>query len=150
MAIVLLQLAEVKAYREERPKKCPYCPGETFQRWGKVNKPVCDPQLRQVEVYRYRRCRCHRTFRYYPEGVERADQTLRMRQLAAIIWMLGLSYRSLVLVCGGFGVRLGRMSGWRDVQERAEALHRRRAWGKVRVLGVDGAYVRCRGGIQPV
>lgn len=150
MSIVLLQLAEVKANRAERPKKCPYCPGETFQRWGKVRKLVRDPRLSQVEVYRYRCCGCHRTFRYYPEGVDRADQTLRMRQLAAIIWMLGLSYRSLALVCGGFGIRLGRMSGWRDVQEKAKELHHRRAWGKVRVLGVDGAYVRGWGGIQPV
>jgi transposase-like protein len=150
MSIVILQVPEVKAKREERPSKCRYCSGETFQRWGKVIKPVRDSQLRRVEVYRYWCCRCHRTFRYYPEGVDKADQTQRMRTLAALFWMFGLSYRSLEIVLGAFQVDLSRMSAWRDVQERAEELFRQRKWGKVRVLGLDGAYVRGWGETQPV
>jgi hypothetical protein len=31
-----------------------------------------------VKVYRYRCCSCRRTFRHYPEGVDRADQTHMM------------------------------------------------------------------------
>lgn len=150
MSIVILQVPDVKANREERPTKCRYCTGETFQRWGKVIKPVRDSQLRRVEVYRYRCCRCHRTFRYYPEGVDKADQTQRMRALAALFWGLGLSYRSLEIVLGAFQVDLSRMSAWRDVQERAEELFRQRKWAKVRVLGLDGAYVRGWGETQPV
>ena len=34
MSIVTLQLPEVKACETSRPKKCPTCGGETFQRWG--------------------------------------------------------------------------------------------------------------------
>ena len=34
------------------------------------------------------------------------------------------------------------MSAWRDVQERAEQLKKQRKWKPVRVLGLDGAYVR--------
>jgi|GEM_PF-3528604 len=34
MSIVTLRLPEVKYCQEERPRRCPYCPGETFQRWG--------------------------------------------------------------------------------------------------------------------
>jgi hypothetical protein len=54
MSIVVLKLPDVKRKREERPRKCPYCEGETFQRWGQVKKRVKDVQVRTVKVYRYR------------------------------------------------------------------------------------------------
>jgi hypothetical protein len=42
MPIVVLKLPDVKQKREERPKRCADCEGETFQRWGQVSKPVKD------------------------------------------------------------------------------------------------------------
>jgi hypothetical protein len=39
-------------------------------------------------------------------------------------------------------VDISRMSAWRDTQERAEQLRQKRKWKPVRVLGVDGAWVR--------
>jgi transposase-like protein len=150
MSIVILQVPEVKYSRPDRPQKCPYCQSETFQRWGGMAKAVRDPHLKEVWVYRYRCCGCHRTFRHYPEGVERASQTQRMQVLAAIGWTLGLSYRGLEALYGVFGVEIGRMSAWRDVQKRAGELERQRKWQPVRVLGVDGAYVRGWGKTQPV
>jgi transposase-like protein len=150
MSIVTLRLPEVKSFQAKRPSQCPYCAGETFQSWGGARRKVRDPHVAEVLVYRYRCCQCHRTFRHYPEGVDRAQQTQRMRALAAIGWMLGMSYRGLCLYLSGFGVRLGRMSAWRDVQQRATELERERHWKPVRVLGVDGAYVRGWGRTQPV
>ncbi len=79
MSIVVLQLPDVKRKTEGRPQRCRYCPGEIFQRWGKVSKPVRDSQYRSVQTYRYRCCRCHHTFRHYPPGVDCADQTQRLR-----------------------------------------------------------------------
>jgi transposase-like protein len=73
-----------------------------------------------------------------------------MRALAAIGWILGMSYRGVSRYMSGFGVKLGRMSIWRDVQERAKELKRERHWKPVRVLGIDGAYVRGWGETQPV
>ena len=84
MSIVVLKLPEVKPSTETRPKVCPHCQGETFQRWGKVSRPVKDNSYQNVSVYRYRCNHCCRTFRHYPEGVDRADQTQRMRKLAAV------------------------------------------------------------------
>lgn len=150
MSIVTLRLPEVKYCQENRPEKCPYCGGETFQRWGGVAKPVKDPHLGEVWVYRYRCCACRRTFRHYPEGVDRARQTARMRALAAIGWILGMSYRGSSRYLSAFGIALSRMSIWRDVQERAGQLERERYWKPVRVVGVDGAYVRGWGKTQPV
>lgn len=150
MNIVTLRLPEVKYFQAERPKQCPYCNGEIFQRWGGDAKQVRDPQLGEVWVYRYRCCGCRRTFRHYPVGVDRASQTQRMRALAAIGWILGMSYRGLALFLSGFGVKLSRMSIWRDVQQRAQQLRSQWKGKKVRVIGVDGAYVLGWGKKHPV
>lgn len=150
MAIVVLRLPDVKGESEERPEKCPYCKGETFQRWGGVSKPIRDTQLRQGKVYRYYCCGCRRTFRHYPQGVDRADQSLRLRKLAALCWTFGLSYRGVTAVLGGFGISLCHMTAWRDVQEQSDQLKQSRKWQPVRVLGLDGAYVRGWGEVRPV
>lgn len=150
MSIVTLRLPEVKYCQETRPNQCPYCQGKTFQRWGRAAKRVRDPKYGEVWVYRYRCCHCRRTFRHYPVGVDRASQTERMRALAAIGWLLGMSYRGLSVFLSAFGVELGRMSIWRDVQARAQHLLQERYWKAVRVLGVDGAYVRGWGKTQAV
>lgn len=149
MSIVTLHLPEVKSFAESRPSCCPYCSGGTFQRWGGELREVRDPRIKQVVVYRYRCCRCRRTFRHYPPGVGRASQTQRMCALAAIGWLLGMSYRGTSCFLGVW-VNLARMSIWRDVQQRAKQLERERHWKPVRVLGLDGLYVRGWSKIQPV
>jgi len=150
MSIVILQLPNVKRKTEIRPKKCRYCPGETFQRWGKVKKPVRDNRYRNVQVYRYRCCTCHRTFRYYPEGVDQADQTQRLRKLMALYWVLGMSLRGTRIALTAFGIKISHMTVWRDLQQQAEQLEKRRRWQPVRVLGIDGLYPLVKGKKQAV
>jgi len=48
-----------------------------------------------------------------------------------------------------YRAKIERMNAWRDVQERAKVLEMPRYWKSVRVLGVDGAYVRAWGKTQP-
>ena len=150
MTIVVLKLPDVKRKTEERPKGCPYCQGETFQRWGQLSKPVKDVHVRQVRVYRYKCCHCKRTFRYYPKGSSRADQTERLRLLAVVMWSLGLSYRSASLILSGLKVKLSHMTIWRNVQTEAQIQKQQRFWKPVRVMGLDGAYVLGWGDKQPV
>lgn len=145
MSMVVLQLPAVKRKNATRPQQCPSCQGQTFQRWGKGCKRVRDNRYRSVEVFRYRCCRCHRTFRHYPPGVDRADQTQRLRKLAALLWVLGLSLRGVCAVLSAFGVRLSHMSVWRDIQEQAHLLEGGRQRRSVGVLGVDGVYLRLKG-----
>jgi len=145
MTIVVLNLPAVKRKTEGRPKKCPDCAGETFQRWGQVNKPVKDTRIRKVKVYRYRCCHCKHTFRHYPEGVTQAQQSERLIKLCVIMWSLGLSYRSVVMILAVFGVKLSHMSGWRDVQEAGKQIRRRLKWKAARVVGVDGAWINGKG-----
>lgn len=141
MSIVVLQLPNVKGECESRPRACPYCKSEILQRWGGNLKRVRDHKVKQAIIYRYRCTSCRRTFRHYPEGIDRAQQSQRLRKLAALCWMLGLSYRGVAGVFAVFGVGIAAMTAWRDAQEQAELLRGKRHWQKVRVLGVDGAWV---------
>ncbi len=150
MPIVILQMPDVKQKTKSRPQQCPYCAGETFQRWGKVIKPVRDKRYRNVQVYRYLCCSCRRTFRYYPQGVDRADQTQRMRKLAVLYWILGMSLRGVAIALSGFDVTLSHMTVWRDIQEQAAILEKKYRWHPVRVLGVDGMYPLVKGKKRPV
>lgn len=150
MPIVILRLPNVKQKIETRPQECPTCGGETFQRWGKVRKPVRDNRYRSVQVYRYRCCSCRRTFRHYPAGVDHADQTQRLRKLVALGWVLGMSLRGVVTFLSAFGVNVSHMTVWRDLQEQAKLLEKRRRWQPVRVLGLDGLYPLGKGRKRPV
>jgi transposase-like protein len=75
----------------------------------------------------------------------------RLRCLAAIAWALGLSLRGVGIIFSAFGeeLRLGKSSVWRAVQEKGEELRRtakaHQQKHKVRVLGVDGAWIRLNG-----
>jgi transposase-like protein len=73
-----------------------------------------------------------------------------MRKLAAILWVLGMSLRSVKLALSAFNVSISHMTVWRDLQEQAVLLKKRRHWQEVRVLGVDGAYPLLKGKKQPM
>ena len=150
MPIVTLSLPAVKPKTELRPNTCPYCSGVTFQRWGHVCKPVKDNRYHCVLVYRYRCCHCHRTFRYYPDGVNRAGQTLRLRKLSSLLWVLGMNLRGTCTALLAIGVSLSHMSLWRNLQEQANYLEKQRYWKPVRVLRIDGLYPLGKGRQQPV
>jgi len=145
MSIVVLKLPDVKRKREARPRCCPYCKGATFQSWGKVSRRIKDTKVRTVEVPRYRCTSCRKTFRHYPAGVSHAQQSERLMKVCVIMWSLGLSHRSVVLILAVLGVRLSHMSGWRDVQEEGQQIRRRLQWKAARVVGVDGAWVAGKG-----
>jgi transposase-like protein len=149
MSIVTLRLPDVKRKTTLRPTQCPYCHGKTFQRWGVVTKPVKDNRHRTAMIYRYRCCHCHRTFRYYPEDIDRADQTQRLRKLATLYWVLGMSLRGIPLALSAFNVQISHMTVWQDLQEQADLLRKRRHCQKVRVMGIDGAYPLIKGKKQP-
>jgi hypothetical protein len=69
---------------------------------------------------------------------------------AVICWTLGLSYRGVSTILSGFGIALSQMTVWRDAQEQAERMKKHNQWQRVRVLGVDGAYVLGWGEKRPV
>ena len=142
---IILQLPKVARNNFSRPRQCPYCKGETFQGWGTVRKRIKDTKVRQVTVRRYKCTTCQKTIRQYPAGVSQAQQSERLQKLCVIMWSLGLSTRSVMLILSAFGVQLSHMSGWRDVQGAGQYIRGRLKWKPVRVVGVDGAWVNGKG-----
>ena len=142
---IVLQLPQVARKKLTRPSKCPYCKGEVFQRWGTGNRQIKDTKVRRIQVSRYKCTSCRRTFRAYPEGVSHTQQSERLMKLCVIMWSLGLSHRSVVIILSVFGISLSHMSGWRDVQQEGKRIRRQLRWKATRIAGVDGAWINGRG-----
>jgi hypothetical protein len=87
MQMVTLSLSDVKLKIELLPNTCPYCSGKTYLLWGHVSKPVKDHRYPSVLVYQNRYYNCHRTLRYYPDAMDRADQIFRFRKLPTLFWV---------------------------------------------------------------
>ena len=77
------------------PERCPYsnCEGRHFELHQEhCAKAIRDPKHEAVETQRYRCLRCDRTFRVYPKGVSRAQQSDALRAFSVLLYVLGLSY----------------------------------------------------------
>lgn len=129
-----------------RPSRCPFCQHPYLSRHGTLLKPVTDTKLSVVQVVRYRCGGCHKTFRYYPEGVSRARQTYRLLELAALLYSFGLSCSAAAHFLHLQEAGIAPVTVWRDAQALGQRLRRRRPPGRiVPVLGADETYVRVRG-----
>ncbi len=149
MPRVRFTLPQVKLFPDTRPSSCPYCGSVYLSRHGLVTKRIKDLYVSEVTVQRYRCYDCGCTFRHYPQGVDRHDQSHRLRALAALSWALGLSLRSVSHLLSALGCKLSRMSVWRDVQESgSNALD---GWlsplrqSRVRLMGADETVIKVRG-----
>jgi hypothetical protein len=87
-------LPKVKPEAIPVPTRCAYagCGGRTFHLRQEVAKPLRDTVYQEVQVHRYQCLRCKRTFRVYPEGTTRAQTSQRVKGLAVMLYLLGLSY----------------------------------------------------------
>ena len=141
---IILQLPEVKR-SSPRPQACPHCQSTLLQGWGRQHKVIKDTQVRSVTVRRYKCTQCQRTFRHYPAGVTHAQQSVRLMKLCVVMWSLGLSHRSVVLILTAFGLQLSFMSSWRDLREAGQRLQRKLQSRAVPVVGVDGAWMNGQG-----
>lgn len=145
MKLTLL-LPPVKAVPEGRPGRCPFCRCPYLARHGTHAKPLTDTKLAAVQVLRFRCSACSRTFRHYPDGVDRARQSRRLRALAALMHGLGLSHRATAALLRVQEAGIAPVTVWRDVQAAGLAVRQRpRATQAVRVLGADETVVRLRG-----
>lgn len=94
-----LLLPKVNPEKIIAPSKCSYagCSGRKFRLHQPVNKALRDTVYQHVEVYRYQCLKCGRTFRVYPEGVSGAQTSGRVKGLAVMLYLLGLSYGAVSL-----------------------------------------------------
>ncbi|MDQ2651861.1 MAG: hypothetical protein M3Z20_02355 [Chloroflexota bacterium] len=132
---------------------CPYggCGGGHFQHWQSVAKPLRDTHLVEVVAHRYRCVRCGRTFRLYPRGVSHDQTSARLKGVAVMFYVLGMSYGAVSTALGALGWPLSKVAVYNAVQAAGAAvggLRReatRHGGGHVVALGVDLTSVRCAG-----
>ena len=78
----------------EVPTRCAYtdCSGKKFHLRQEVAKPLRDTVYHEVQVHRYQCLKCQRTFRVYPEGPTHAQTSQRVKGVAVMLYLVGLSY----------------------------------------------------------
>lgn len=150
-----LLLPQVEPEHYQEPRVCPYaqCGGKQFHLRQEVAKPVRDTVYRVVTARRYDCLRCGRTFRAYPQGIN-ADQTsVRLKGLAVLFYIMGLSYGAVSLVLTALGHPLGKTAVYEAVQaagEKVSGLRREEVRVStvrtlVAALGADLTSVKCQG-----
>jgi transposase-like protein len=133
-------------------EQCPYpkCGGKHFKRHQEVDKAVCDSKYRQVRAIRCRCLKCQRTFRVYPQGVLAGQVRQRVKGIAVMLYLLGLSYGAVAIMSEALGVFYSKTSVYQAVQAAAQAvpgLKRSQIVDGYRThaIGGDLTYVRCNG-----
>ena len=142
---IRLVVPDVNAFPTERPRRCRYCQGPYLHRHGSVPKPVRDHKLGEAIACRYKCASCGRTFRHYPSGITRKDQSRRTVVLAALMYALGLSCSAASHLLKALGAGVCKMTVWRDAQEAGQALRGSRPKGRVRVMGADETVFKVKG-----
>ena len=139
------------------PTVCVYagCGGRTFHVRQEVTKALRDTVYHEVQVHRYQCLRCKRTFRVYPQGPTRAQTSQRVKGLAVMLYLLGLSYGAVSLALEGLGVALCKSRVYDAVQEaasRVPGLSREQVFADVKTpaLGGDLTSVKCKGEWLPL
>jgi len=159
---IKVQLPKVQSDRYEEPAECPYegCHGRHFRRHGVKGQPKAlrDPKIKEVLAHRHECLRCGRTFRVYPLGVSRDQQSDRLKGISVFLYVLGLSYGAVEDFLEALGVFVGKTTVYENVQEAGFTSRQRQrvavTEGKRRlVIGSDGTYVKVKGqevGVQVV
>ncbi len=126
------------------PTHCAYagCGGRKFHVHQEVRKALRDTVYQEVQVPRYQCLRGTRTFRVYPEGTTRAQTSQRVKGLAVMLYLLGLSYGAVSLALDGLGISQCKSRVYDAVQEAAKrvpGLKRDQVFAGVRTpaLGAD-------------
>jgi transposase-like protein len=147
-----LRVPAVKPDEICEPQVCPYakCGGRHFRLHQVVAKSVRDTVYDGVTARRYACLRCQRTFRVYPPGVNRAPTSQRVKGLAVMLYLLGLSYGAVALALEALGAYVCKSQVYEAVQaaaKRVPGLKRRQVFAGVRTpaLGADLTSVKCRG-----
>jgi transposase-like protein len=135
------------------PTGCPYpaCGSRHVQFRQAATKPLRDPFVGEVIAHRYQCPRCGRTFRLYPVGVSHDQTSARLKGLAVLFYVLGMSYGAVAIALEALGCPLSKVAVYNAVQAagaRVAGLRReavRHGGGRVVGLGVDLTAVRCAG-----
>ena len=150
-------LPKVKPEAIPVPTRCvdTACGGRKLQLRQQVVKALRDTVYREVQVPRYQCLRCKWTFRVYPQGTSKAQTSQRVKGLAVMLYLLGLSYGAVSLALEGLGVPLCKSRVYDAVQEvarRVPGLTREQVFAGVKTpaLAGDLTSVKCKGEWLPL
>jgi DNA-directed RNA polymerase subunit RPC12/RpoP len=141
MPVIILRLPKYDITSTGRPPICPHCGSQILQSWGISARNIQDVQQKTTSIHRYRCTACGRTFRNYPQGVDRAIQTHRLRKIAAIAWVMGVSSRDVVNVFHQLGIELSHMTVWREGRELARQLQDQEEHEAFRKYALDRVFL---------
>ncbi len=156
-----VRLPKVEPSHIEPPTHCPLrdpkdskkkCNGTHFKehQWS-CHKPLRDTHHAHVTARRYRCLKCQRTFRVYPTGVSRAQQSDTLKGLSVFLYVLGLSYPGVADLLDALQYPVSKSTVYENVQAAGQrAIELRRQWcnhqcGQIKVLGMDFTHVKCKG-----
>jgi len=122
----------------------------TFRRFGKPRKHLCDPYVTHVKAQRWQCTVCNCTFRIYPVGVTKRQQSLRLQGLSVLFWTLGMSLGGVTDALSAFGCTLSRPGVLANLRRAGMAARREkreylRSKAKVRVVGMDCSHLKLQG-----
>lgn len=154
-------LPKVQPQEIQPPTHCPLpdpqlpkrkCSGTHFKAHEvHCRKPVRDTRQTQVIARRYRCLKCRRTFRVYPTGVSRDQQSDTLKGLSVLLYVLGLSYQGVADLLEASEYPLAKSTVYENVQAAgAQAIALRKAWlkqqaGKVPAFSLDFTHVKRQG-----
>jgi transposase-like protein len=152
-----LILPVVNPVRYTQPGQCERagCGGKYLRQRQIVRKTLRDGEYNEVKAYRYECLRCGHTFRVYPQGVSHAQVSQRVKGMAVMLYLLGLSYGAVEIVLGALGVYLSKTSAYRAVQaagERVTGMKRNQIMQgyTTKAIGADLTSVKCKGKWLPI
>lgn len=152
-----LILPVVNPVKYTQPVRCKKkgCEGKYFCQRQVVKKALRDGEYTEVKAYRYECLRCGHTFRVYPQGVSRAHVSQRVKGMAVMLYLLGLSYGAVEIVLGAFGIYLSKTSAYRAVQAAGEAVVGMKRdqilqGYTTKAIGADLTSVKCKGKWLPI
>jgi transposase-like protein len=150
---ISVRLPRLKPNQYDLPERCPYgCGGRHAKRYGTKGerKAVRDTRYEEVVAYRYRCLKCGRTYRVYPKGVGRDQQSDRLKAVSVLLYVLGLSYGAVEDFLESLGAVICKTTVYGNVQAAGVAsrqLQRREVeqGAEHRVIGTDGTYLKVGG-----
>jgi len=152
---LILPIVDPEQYTE--PARCmdPKCKGERFVPWQEAKKNVRDTEYEAVTARRYKCMQCGKTFRVYPQGVQKSQVSQRVKGMGVMLYVLGLSYGAVVIMLEALGVYESKSSVYRSVQAAAEAVPGMKRMGliegyRTKALGSDLTSVKCKGQWLPI
>lgn len=109
-----------------------------------------DLSVREVRAQRWQCTECGATFRLYPSGVSRRQQTQRLQALSVYLWLLGMSLGGVADLLLAFGCSLSRPAILGNLRRAGTAARRRlrdrlRSGVTVQAIAVDCTHVTLRG-----